>query len=73
VIHVRTLHLGPEELLVAATPEAEESVDAAGPAQAVDDAEARVRAAVPDLKDLIHLEPDLRRSVASGASTPQHG
>jgi cation diffusion facilitator family transporter len=73
VIHLRTLHLGPEELLVAAKFEADESVDAAGLARAIDEAEVRVRAAVPDLTAVIYLEPDLRRAVASRGSTSTAG
>jgi cation diffusion facilitator family transporter len=73
VIHLRTMHLGPEELLVAAKFEADESADAAGLARAIDEAEVRVRAAVPDLKTVIYLEPDLRRAVASRGSTAQQG
>jgi len=62
VIHLRTLHLGPEEILVAAKIEVTGADTAAGIARAIDDAEARVRAAVP-LKATIYLEPDLRRVV----------
>jgi cation diffusion facilitator family transporter len=60
VIHLRTLHLGPEELLVAAKIEVTGPTDVAGVARAIDDAEARVRAAVPIIR-LVYLEPDLRR------------
>lgn len=63
VIHLRTLHIGPEELLVAAKIEVTGTDTAAGIARAIDDAEARVRAAVP-LTVTIYLEPDLRRVVA---------
>jgi divalent metal cation (Fe/Co/Zn/Cd) transporter len=66
VIHIKTQYLGPEELLVAAklalTPGSPVEVVAA----AIDEAEARVRAAVPDAR-VIYLEPDLDRS---GAATP---
>ena len=59
LIHLRTLHLGPEELLVAA------KIDFAVPdaptlARAIDAVEARVRTAVPNAA-LIYLEPDLDR------------
>ncbi|WP_159809226.1 cation diffusion facilitator family transporter [Cellulomonas citrea] len=64
VIHLRTLHLGPEELLVAAKIEVTGG-DAASIAQAIDAAEVRVRAAVPTAH-LIYLEPDLRRAAAAG-------
>ena len=63
VIHLRTLHLGPEELLVAAKIEVDGATTAADVAAAIDGAERRVRAAVP-WSALIYLEPDLRRSVA---------
>lgn len=62
VIHLRTLHLGPEELLVAAKIEVTSTDSAQQIATAIDDAEARVRAAVPIAK-VIYLEPDLRRAV----------
>ncbi|GAA3801993.1 cation diffusion facilitator family transporter [Cellulomonas soli] len=65
VIHLRTLHLGPEELLVAAKIEVDAADDAASIARAIDAAEARVRAAVP-IATVIYLEPDLRRVAASG-------
>lgn len=59
VIHLRTLHLGPDEVLVAAKVEVERADDAAHVADAIDGAEVRIRAAVP-LKTQIYLEPDLR-------------
>jgi divalent metal cation (Fe/Co/Zn/Cd) transporter len=60
VIHMRTQHLGPEELLVAAKIAVEHDDTAASIARAIDDAEARIRDAVPIAK-VIYLEPDLRR------------
>jgi len=63
VIHLRTLHLGPEELLVAAKIEVPAAESAADVAAAIDEAEQRVRAAVP-IARVIYLEPDLRRAVA---------
>ena len=60
VIHLRTLHIGPEELLVAAKLEFAPELDLAGLAMEIDHAEARVRAAIPAAK-LIYLEPDLLR------------
>jgi cation diffusion facilitator family transporter len=62
VIHLRTLHLGPEELLVAAKLE----IDAPSVpdlARAIDAAEARVRAAVP-IARVIYVEPDVYRPEA---------
>jgi len=58
LIHMRTLHIGPEELLVAAKVEILEG-DAASIAQAINDAEIRVREVVPEAS-LIYIEPDLR-------------
>lgn len=63
VIHLRTLHLGPEELLVAAKIEVPAASSAADVADAIDAAEQRVRAAVP-IARVIYLEPDLRHAVA---------
>jgi divalent metal cation (Fe/Co/Zn/Cd) transporter len=63
VIHLRTLHLGPDELLVAAKIAVEHDNTAAEIARGIDAAEHRVRAAVP-IAHLIYLEPDLDRSAA---------
>jgi cation diffusion facilitator family transporter len=60
VIHQRTLHLGPEELLVAAKIAVPAAVTAAEVAEAIDAAERRVREAVP-IARVIYLEPDVRR------------
>jgi cation diffusion facilitator family transporter len=60
LLHLRVMHLGPEELLVAAKFEPEPDLDMASLAQTIDAAEARSRAAVP-LNQTIYLEPDLRR------------
>ena len=67
VIHVKTLHLGPEELLVAAKIEVSEVATAAEVAQAIDAAETRIRAAVP-IARAIYLEPDLRRAAEQAAA-----
>jgi divalent metal cation (Fe/Co/Zn/Cd) transporter len=61
VIHMRTLYLGPEELLVAAKIAVRHDDTAAEVARAIDAAEARVRAAVP-IARVIYLEPDIRRA-----------
>jgi cation diffusion facilitator family transporter len=64
VIHLRTLHLGPEELLVCA----KLAVGAADSGQqivaAVDAAEQRARGAVPGLSLVIYLEPDIDRGAS---------
>jgi cation diffusion facilitator family transporter len=62
VIHIRTQYLGPDELLVAAKLALSPGLETDEIAQAIDDAEARVRAKIPTAK-LIYLEPDLDRSV----------
>ncbi|MBF6218148.1 cation diffusion facilitator family transporter [Nocardia abscessus] len=61
VIHLKTQYLGPEELLVAAKVGVVPGLDVASIASAIDDAEARVRAAVPAAR-VIYLEPDLYRT-----------
>lgn len=58
VIHLRTVHLGPEELLVAAKIAVEEADTGAGIAAAINAAEVRVRRAVP-IAQVIYLEPDI--------------
>lgn len=60
VIHLRTLHLGPEEILVAAKIGVRRADSAADVAAAIDAAEAGVRGAVPAAR-VIYLEPDLDR------------
>jgi cation diffusion facilitator family transporter len=61
VIHLRTLHVGPEELLVAAKIAVTHDDTAAEVAKGIDAAERRIRAAVP-MAHHIYLEPDLDRS-----------
>jgi cation diffusion facilitator family transporter len=60
VIHIRTLFVGPEELLVAAKIAVSPTELARDVAEAIDAAESRVRKAVP-LVGLIFLEPDIAR------------
>jgi cation diffusion facilitator family transporter len=60
VIHLRTEHLGPEELLVAAKLAFTADLDVRGLAVAIDDAELRIREAVPDAR-VIYIEPDVHR------------
>ncbi len=66
VIHLRTLHTGPDEILVAAKIAVAHDDTAAAVAQAIDGAEARVRGAVPQAR-WIYLEPDLRRAPVAGS------
>lgn len=58
VIHMRTLHIGPEELLVAAKIAVRHDDTATEIAAAIDAAESRIREAVP-IARVIYLEPDV--------------
>ncbi|THJ67800.1 cation diffusion facilitator family transporter [Arthrobacter echini] len=74
IIHLKTLHLGPEELLVAAKITVESRESGTQIAADINNAERRIRAAVP-IASAIYLEPDLYHAedaptpVANGAST----
>lgn len=61
VIHLRTLHLGPEELLVCAKLAVGAADSGNQIAAALDAAEQRARESVPGLRLMIYLEPDLDR------------
>jgi len=63
VIHLRTQYLGPDELLVAAKIAIPRTTVMERVAGAIDDAERRIRQAVPEAR-LIYLEPDLDRPVS---------
>ncbi|MFI2510174.1 cation diffusion facilitator family transporter [Streptomyces sp. NPDC018972] len=58
IIHMRTLHIGPEELLVAAKIGVRHDGTATEIASAIDAAESRIRDAVP-IARVIYLEPDI--------------
>ena len=60
VIHLKTLHLGPDELLVAAKIAVDPALGLPEVARAIDAAEVRVRAVEP-LARQMYLEPDLDR------------
>lgn len=66
VIHMRTMHLGPEDVLVAAKVGVRPEVTLADVAADINDAEQRIRAAVPYAR-LIFIEPDLRRALPEHA------
>jgi cation diffusion facilitator family transporter len=66
VIHIRTQYIGPDELLVAAKIALNPGLTVAETAEAINDAELRVRNKIPAAR-LIYLEPDLDRSVAEPA------
>ena len=61
LIHERTEHLGPEEILLGAKVEFATGMDMVTLAAAVDAVEANVRAAVPAVH-LVYIEPDLYRT-----------
>jgi cation diffusion facilitator family transporter len=74
IIHMKTLHLGPEELLVAvkiAVPRAERADDLA---RHIDETEARIREAIP-IARVIYIEPDIYHpqapAPASDAAAPR--
>ncbi|RKN38089.1 cation diffusion facilitator family transporter [Micromonospora endolithica] len=79
IIHMKTLYLGPEELMVAAKIGVPRCESAEELAQGINAVEARIRAAVPAAR-VIYLEPDIYRadaaerggngSAATGQPTP---
>ena len=66
IIHMKTLHLGPDELLVAAKIGVTPNESAVDLARGIDAAEARVREAVP-IARVIYLEPDIWSNRAATA------
>ena len=70
LIHMKTLHLGPEELLVAAKIGVAHGVSADRIAEAIDAAEKAVRAAEPTAQ-VIYLEPDIYRADYVPAERPE--
>ncbi|MEU2239690.1 cation diffusion facilitator family transporter [Streptomyces sp. NPDC018338] len=66
LIHMRTLHLGPEELLVAAKIAVRHDESATEVANAINAAEERIRVAVP-IARVIYLEPDIYSETAASA------
>jgi cation diffusion facilitator family transporter len=69
VIHLRTLHIGPDTLLVAAKIGVRHDDTARSVAAGIDAAERRIRAAVP-IAELIFLEPDIYRSDRDDSEDP---
>jgi cation diffusion facilitator family transporter len=69
VIHLRTLHLGPDSLLIAAKVAVRPQASGSAIAGAIDAAEQRVRAAVP-IAQVIYLEPDLYRAGDADTGDP---
>ncbi len=68
LIHMRTQHLGPDELLVAAKVELANAASLADVAAAVNACESRLRAAVPAAR-VVYLEPDVARPAEEPAAT----
>lgn len=58
IIHMKTLHLGPDEILLAVKIEFDHDLSVAQLALAIDDAEARARTAVKQ-QLVIYIEPDI--------------
>ena len=69
VIHLRTLHIGPESLLVAAKIAISGADSAALVAAGIDAAERRVRTAVP-IAETIYLEPDIYDAARANVTDP---
>ena len=61
VLHLRTQHIGPDELLVGAKLAFDDTLDVAGLATAINEVEHRVRQAVPTAR-VIYIEPDIERA-----------
>jgi cation diffusion facilitator family transporter len=70
VIHLRTMHLGPEELLIGAKLAITPTATLADVAASIDAAEQRVRAAVPSAR-VIYLEPDVDRGAPPSVQPEQ--
>jgi len=60
VIHLRTVHIGPDELLVAGKIGVSADADGEEIAATIDNAEARIRQTLPSAR-IIYLEPDIYR------------
>ena len=64
LIHMRTLHLGPDELLVAAKVEFDAGLDLPSLTSAIDDLESAIRRQTP-IARVIYLEPGITRSAST--------
>ena len=69
VIHLRTEHLGPDDLLVAAKVELDGDLTYDQVARAIDETEVLVRAVEPAAR-LLFIEPDVARAPADPTSNP---
>ena len=70
LIHIKSLYLGPDELLVAAKVGFAAGSKLADVARAIDEIEARIRAAVPVAR-VIYIEPDVVRQGRSVAPSTE--
>lgn len=68
LIHMRTTHLAPDEILLTAKVEFSPELGASNLADAVNSAEARVREALPDV-GIIYLEPDVFDPARDGSDS----
>lgn len=71
IIHMRTQHIGPDELLVGAKVELVPDLTVAEAAEAVNRVEDGVRRAVPAAR-MIYIEPDIFRTPSPGPDSPAH-
>lgn len=62
LIHMRTEHLGPDEILLAVKIEYDSTLTFEALSMAIDATEARIRAGLPSVR-LIYIEPDFKRTV----------
>lgn len=73
LIHLKTLHIGPDELLVAAKVGIDRTETGEQVAAEIDAAEGRIRAAVPKAT-IIYIEPDIHRTPeTASADAPAAG
>ena len=61
LIHIRTLHLGPDDILVAAKVAFDPRLSLSEVATAIDELEVEIRATMPEAK-MLFIEPDVQRS-----------
>jgi cation diffusion facilitator family transporter len=66
---LRTMHLGPEELLIVAQVELDPDLSADDAARVIDDAQARLRTATPNAR-IVYLEPELPEVVEPTPDAP---
>ncbi|HEU5108753.1 MAG TPA: cation diffusion facilitator family transporter [Micromonosporaceae bacterium] len=69
IIHMKTLHLGPEELLVAAKIAVRHDETAGDVARGINAVESRIREAVP-IARVIYLEPDIYSTAKAAEDAP---